>query len=682
MGLKNSIRYTFSILACCFCLLSVASASLTMPASSLTAKPHLSENPLLSGKTASRAVKKIGLVYQEISLCKLLTHIDNTFYCEKIALNILSYQFDGFGNQIKTISPDAGETKYTYDAEGNLLSETDAKNQTTHYQYDALNRVIDIQYADKSHVTYTYDEGEHGIGRLSRIDEPSGRLTWQYNQRGQVLEKSQTIGKITLKMTYRYDEIGRLVEQVLPSGVRIEHEYNDVGQQTDMLVDGKPILQDLKYQPFGSINSWEWGNGETHNRDYNLDGWLISHNLGQDKRSIGHDAIGQIASIKDVNKTSSYQYDALGQLVEGIQGGDRWAYQYDLNGNRKVLEAAGLKTEYGYDEKSNRLLQEKGKTESNYSYDNNGNIITDGIHQYQYDARNRLIGVDGISYTLNNLGQRISKTTAAETRYFVYSRGGKLIGEYDQQGKAVQEHIYFKSVPIGVLDRGLLYYVHADHLRTPRLITDQSGEVKWRWESSPFGNGQPESGIVYNLRFPGQYYDNETGLHYNYFRDYDPSTGRYVQSDPIGLNGGLNTYAYVDGNPINLSDPKGLFTETMVYTCFAGPNPGCLLGVALNVCKWVALGTLLKSDVAQDDDSNLDEGDDSSADDEDKTPPTGKSDKHGDLGRSHDKTKDQLADLRAQAEKATGNEKKKIKAKIKNIIDTNNKKKKGTEHWN
>lgn len=110
------------------------------------------------------------------------------------------------------------------------------------------------------------------------------------------------------------------------------------------------------------------------------------------------------------------------------------------------------------------------------------------------------------------------------------------------------------------------YYIHADHLNTPRLITDQAGNKVWEWENSdPFGanaaNEDPQntgSRLAFNLRFPGQYFDKETGLHYNYFRDYDPATGRYVQSDPIGLRGGLNTYTYVEGNPISLVDPDGL----------------------------------------------------------------------------------------------------------------------------
>ncbi|MFU6379067.1 RHS repeat-associated core domain-containing protein, partial [Metapseudomonas otitidis] len=106
-----------------------------------------------------------------------------------------------------------------------------------------------------------------------------------------------------------------------------------------------------------------------------------------------------------------------------------------------------------------------------------------------------------------------------------------------------------------------LTYLHSDHLNTPRLATNQGGNLVWSWPSDAFGVGQPNnhgSTIDVILRFPGQIADAHSGLYYNYFRDYDPETGRYVESDPIGLDGGLNTYGYVDGNPINFDDPLGL----------------------------------------------------------------------------------------------------------------------------
>ena len=104
-----------------------------------------------------------------------------------------------------------------------------------------------------------------------------------------------------------------------------------------------------------------------------------------------------------------------------------------------------------------------------------------------------------------------------------------------------------------------LYYVHTDHLGTPQVMTDKNQEVVWKRSQTPFGETVEDSGTVEQpLRFPGQYADLEMGLNYNYYRDYDPSLGRYVQSDPIGLRGGINTYGYALQNPLYYIDPNGL----------------------------------------------------------------------------------------------------------------------------
>jgi RHS repeat-associated protein len=118
---------------------------------------------------------------------------------------------------------------------------------------------------------------------------------------------------------------------------------------------------------------------------------------------------------------------------------------------------------------------------------------------------------------------------------------------------------------VAVIDAsGAVFYVLSDHLNTPRQIVDASYRLRWRWDATdPFGgnlqttNPQGLGNFTYRLRFPGQFFDFETGLHYNVFRDYQPGTGRYIESDPIGLAGGLNTYAYVGNNPINFVDPTG-----------------------------------------------------------------------------------------------------------------------------
>jgi len=151
---------------------------------------------------------------------------------------------------------------------------------------------------------------------------------------------------------------------------------------------------------------------------------------------------------------------------------------------------------------------------------------------------------------------------------FHFDLKGRLIAETDAAGQTLREYIYLNDRPLAlVVDSnggnlcGItgLYYYHVDHLNTPKKLTDANQQIVWDADYRPFGEAVETVTAVDNpLRFPGQYQDKESGLHYNYFRDYDPGTGRYVESDPIGLRGGLNTYAYVEGNPLSWSDPFGL----------------------------------------------------------------------------------------------------------------------------
>jgi RHS repeat-associated protein len=144
----------------------------------------------------------------------------------------------------------------------------------------------------------------------------------------------------------------------------------------------------------------------------------------------------------------------------------------------------------------------------------------------------------------------------------------------------VTETVWLEDIPVAVLkpDSTGLYYVHTDHLATPRMVSRPSdNHVEWLWDNvEPFGNVAPDQNpsgdglFSFNARFPGQYFDVETGKHYNYFRDYDPSIGRYVESDPIGLDGGMNTYAYVDSNPLGVTDPAGLSPIKLIALCAKG----------------------------------------------------------------------------------------------------------------
>lgn len=163
--------------------------------------------------------------------------------------------------------------------------------------------------------------------------------------------------------------------------------------------------------------------------------------------------------------------------------------------------------------------------------------------------------------------------TAAST-YYIYDEAGHVIGEYDASGNPVAQHIYLNDRPVAVVQNGQLDYVATDQQGTPRVVTDAQQNVVWTWSSDPSGNGQPTGSLTYNLRFPGQYYDGETGSHYNYNRDYHPATGRYMESDPIGLMGGIDSYTYARDNFLRFADPLGLCPQTPEPTpAPAAPTP-------------------------------------------------------------------------------------------------------------
>ena len=192
---------------------------------------------------------------------------------------------------------------------------------------------------------------------------------------------------------------------------------------------------------------------------------------------------------------------------------------------------------------------------------------------------------------------------------YVYGQDGTLLGEYGMGGSnstGTTQYIYLPTangpMPIAAIVNGVAYAVHSDHLNTPRKLTQPDGQVAWQWAYSAFGDEQPTLGakrftsettnpttgtttipeVTFNLRYPGQYYDKESNLHYNYFRSYSAERGRYTQADPIGLEGGFNRFGYVDGNPLDDIDPSGLQSYMRPrrpgwpdWSQPSQPNPSC-----------------------------------------------------------------------------------------------------------
>ena len=215
-----------------------------------------------------------------------------------------------------------------------------------------------------------------------------------------------------------------------------------------------------------------------------------------------------------------------------------------------------------------------GHTTVQYQYDANGNTTqktaTGQTTTYDYNSRNRLSRVhlpDGhlVSYRYDPFGRRISKTVAGVTTCYTYSDEG-LAAEYDANGTWQKSYGWkpdslWGTDPVYQRTATGLYY-HNDHLGTPQRLSDESGTIAWSAGYTAFGNATIDpilSSIDNNLRFPGQYFDQETGLHYNYQRFYDPGTGRYTQVDPIGFwAGDVNLYRYVQNQPTNWVDSSGL----------------------------------------------------------------------------------------------------------------------------
>ena len=501
--------------------------------------------------------------------------LDNNLNSVNVNAQVTNYTYDDFGRLTKLISPDTGTQTVTYNTASNTKTRTDANNTTHRTTTDIEGKVTSIVHSGSgSTLNETYEYNLES--RLKKVSDNSGSTEFEYDTYGYLNKKTQTINNVSLNVLYENNNLGQTVSVTYPSGMVVNYAY-DKGYLTNIYVGSNNIVNNVTYNSLEKQPvSWTLGNNAvTITR--NLDGAMTNFvDNGVLNQSLTVDSMLNVKAISDSanskqNITANYNANySISSFTSSL------GYQTQATGtnyNISSVSGNGENSSWSYLTNTNKINASTANPSVAYLYDLNGNVKLDNKGSYVYDLKNNLITSNRNqltgTYTFNALNQRVAKNVSGQLRYFVYNESNQLIGEYDSSGNVINEYIYFGLRPVAVNNGGNISIVHTDYLGTPRYVTDSSNNVLWKWENlDPYGSNIAQGTLEFNLRFAGQYYDSESGLHYNMFRSYDPSSKRYMQSDPMGLNVGWNTYNYVGRNPLSNIDPLGLNGKNVMVVNF------------------------------------------------------------------------------------------------------------------
>lgn len=493
---------------------------------------------------------------------------------------------DGFGDVIREISPDRGTSTYYYNEAGQLTASIDGRGQRIDFSRDILGRVtqkVPVGRPPSETIAYTWDTpaltGSYAVGRLSSVIDATGTTSFGYDHRGNLIAKRQTIGTGPADLAYTYDLANRITQIAYPSGRLVQYAYDTKGRisqiQTKMPSDPAwtMLANGFTYEPFASVETIALGNGLTVANDWSDDGRLASRRLYTTSGGVG---LSSLAYTYDDNGN-------IGAVHDLLNDANNIYYGYDLNdrlmfASMTVGSPAGGTETYGYTSGTNRLasIVSASGTRS-ISYDGRGNTLSEARPggasvSASYDGYARLLtynrsGDPPQTNAYNGLDDRVGVTSGSTTHSFVYDPDGRLLGEYGASpSDVVAETIWLSpsaandnqpfggddgvggyaplAVATGAGSSAELYWVHGNHLGVPIAITDASGTTAVPPAYTMAG-------------FPGQT-KTLSDIYYNRYRDYDSSFGRYIQTDPIGLEGGSNPYLYAEANPFKYIDPMGL----------------------------------------------------------------------------------------------------------------------------
>ncbi len=478
--------------------------------------------------------------------------------------------------------------------------------------YDGFGNVVSItkvELTDTYVTTYTYDPAN----RIDTITYPSGRvITYQRDSIGRVssVQSSDVTNSLVYNRSYRAD--GNVISQSYGSGLDETRSYDQQGRLTQQTLHTETI--DYAYDANGNLITLDkplenWG------YDYDALDRLIDDLQGDtqdniDDYSYQYDGNGN----RETENTTLYYYDAntnrlnnqggiplttdgAGNLLTGIDGK---SFSYSLRGRfHEYSENSTLVASYTYNANGQRTRKVMGSTTTVYHYDLGGNLIA--YNTLGDPISTDIVWVDGEPIAqVSNEDETIVVTPEEPdppTGPYVPPTAAQIA-----TAKKILPIIYALLLdddggappppPPAPDPDDKVAFIHVDHLNTPRLATDNAQTTVWVWEGKAFGetaaNNDPDgdgNAVTINLRFPGQYYDAESDLYYNWNRYYDPTLGRYITSDPIGLQGGVNTYGYVKNRPMYYSDPMGLFAAFGGIEVGGGTRGlGVMAGVIIVVC--------------------------------------------------------------------------------------------------
>jgi len=534
----------------------------------------------------------------------------------KDALNAGSDPFSYRNGNVLTqeVNTDYGTKTYSYNEADQLIQRLHGPRKCNYNTLDELGRYKAFVCAANSGTTaseyqvndnYSYDQSRYG-----RLDKVTTGVTgydvdtlYTYDAYDRVTQKgttnqlfnryANTLGK-TLNVNYGYSTGGKLTSMTLPSGRSVTYSYSTTGMLTGINLNGSALVRSLSYDGANRVTGWQWGasGNAGYTQSYNNDGSIAALTNKDNASAVnysltfGYDKDGRITLITRNNGTAdTYKYDAVDRLVSenrktGTTSNYGIGYTYDTNGNRVKYAATGQHMQSGSIINStytgNKLvgLTKDGVAQSLTNTANSELSYGTYLPTYDYSGRRKVDRASTDYYYMNynhknerSFRDKVVNGAVATMTQYIYDEQSHLIGEYDKTG-ALVEYVWMGDKPVAAIygsgTATKIYYIVTDHLNTPRRLVDGvSHAVVWSWDSTAFGVGNPTGSITFNLRFPGQYYDVGTNQFYNHNRFYNPELGRYMEPDPIGLEGGLNPYAYAGSNPVMNVDPSGLEISAM-----------------------------------------------------------------------------------------------------------------------